>query len=368
MRRIISPFIVLGLLLTGCAALPYTHQIDKTAFMEVLGVDAGEEGMVTVTAASGARPGDQKPLALTAQAGTLSGACADMGRRGEDYVFFGDVEQVLVGEEAAAAGLEPLLTHMANDPELRLEAELWVVKGAEAAQLLLETGEGESLPDRLAAMSRNAELLGGPRPQMARSALTDLLENGATLLPALERRKAGEGQGAQGEYVLVSAGYAVIRDGVLRGYLGEEAAFGADLLRSLGKGRVVELSGPDLGCTALKLTGIRTTFRTVFRGETLTGLRIACDLETQAAERSDGVPGLGEEDRRALEAALAQQATAAIAAAMAGFQELDADAIHLLDRVALAVPWKQAVLERQWGEAFPRLEVSIQAEATVARD
>ena len=368
MRRIIAPFIMLSLLLTGCSALPYAHQIDKTVLMEVLGVDTGEEGAVTVTAASGARPGDREPLVLTAQAGTLSAACADMGLRGEDYVFFGDVEQVLVGEEAAVISVEPLLTHMANDPELRLEAELWVVKGGRAADLLLEAGEGESLPDRLSAMSRNAELLGGPRPQMARGALTDLLENGATLLPALERQEAEDGQGAQGEYVLVGAGYAVLRDGALRGYLGEEAAFGADLLRSLGKGQVVELPGPDLGATALKLTGVKTTFRTVFRGETLTGLRIACDLETQAAERSDGVPGLGEEDRRTLEAALAQRATAAIAAAMAGFQELDADAIHLLDRVALAVPWKQAVLEAQWKEVFSRLEVSIQVEATVARD
>ena len=118
---------------------------------------------------------------------------------------------------------------MARDPELRLEAELWVVKGTEAAQLLLEAGEGESLPERLSAMSRNAELLGGPRPQMARGALTDLLENGATLLPALERREAEDGQGAQGEYVLEAAGYAVIRDGVLQGFTDQAAAFGADL-------------------------------------------------------------------------------------------------------------------------------------------
>lgn len=363
MRRILYLLPALGLLLTGCSALPYAHQIDRTALMEVLGVDAAAEGQVTVTAASGPRPEDQEPLVLSAQAETLSAACADMGRSGEDYVFFGDVEQVLVGEEEAASGLEPLLTHMARDPELRLEAELWVVKGAPASSLLLEPVEGESLPDRLSALSRNAQLLGGPRPQMARGALTDLLENGDTLLPALERREDGAGNS-----VLAGAGYAVVRDGTLRGYLGEEAAFGADLLRGLGEGQVLELPGPGLGSSALKLTGIETSFRTAFQGERLTGLRVACTLETQAAERTDGVPGLGEEDRRTLEAELARQATAAIAAAMAGFRALDADAIHLLDRVALAVPWKTARLEAQWEEVFPRLEVSIQVEATVARD
>ena len=256
---------------------------------------------------------------------------------------------------------------MARDPELRLEAELWVVKGTEAAQLLLEAGEGESLPERLSAMSRNAELLGGPRPQMARGALTDLLENGATLLPALERREAEDGQGAQGEYVLEAAGYAVIRDGVLQGFTDQAAAFGADLLRGMGKGQVLELSGPDQGYTALKITGVKTTFRTVFEGETIVGLRVACALETQAVELSGTAARLGEEDRLALEEELSRLAGAAMEAAMDQFQSLRADAIHLLDRVALAVPWKQAAMEEQWWQAFPRLTLEVEVEATVAR-
>lgn len=367
MRYVTLICLALCALLTGCSALPYAHQIDKTVLMEVLGVDAGVGETVTVTAASGARSGEQDPLVLSAQAGTISAARADMGQRGEDFVFFGDVEQVLVGEEEARRGLEPLLGHMARDPELRLEAELWVVKGTEAAQLLLEAGEGESLPERLSAMSRNAELLGGPRPQMARGALTDLLENGATLLPALERREAEDGQGAQGEYVLEAAGYAVIRDGVLQGFTDQAAAFGADLLRGMGKGQVLELSGPDQGYTALKITGVKTTFRTVFEGETIVGLRVACALETQAVELSGTAARLGEEDRLALEEELSRLAGAAMEAAMDQFQSLRADAIHLLDRVALAVPWKQAAMEEQWWQAFPRLTLEVEVEATVAR-
>ena len=91
MRYVTLICLVLCALLTGCSALPYAHQIDKTVLMEVLGVDAGVGETVTVTAASGARSGDQDPLVLSAQAGTISAACADMGHRGEDFVFFGDV-------------------------------------------------------------------------------------------------------------------------------------------------------------------------------------------------------------------------------------------------------------------------------------
>ena len=87
MRYVTLICLALCALLTGCSALPYAHQIDKTVLMEVLGVDAGVGETVTVTAASGARSGEQDPLVLSAQAGTISAACADMGQRGEDFVF-----------------------------------------------------------------------------------------------------------------------------------------------------------------------------------------------------------------------------------------------------------------------------------------
>ena len=87
MRRVITPFIMLSLLLTGCSALPYAHQIDKTVLMEVLGVDAGAGETVTVTAASGARPGDQEPLVLSTQAGTISAASPTWGSGGRTLSF-----------------------------------------------------------------------------------------------------------------------------------------------------------------------------------------------------------------------------------------------------------------------------------------
>ena len=94
---------------------------------------------------------------------------------------------------------------------------------------------------------------------------------------------------------------------------------------------------------------------------------MACALETQAAELSGAAARLGEEDRLALEGELSRLAGEAMEAAMETFQIYRADAIHLLDRVALAVPWKQATLEKQWQEVFPNLTLEVEVEATVAR-
>ena len=107
MRRMLYLFPVLSLLLTGCSALPYAHQIDKTALMEVLGVDGSGTGTVTVTAASGPRPESQDPLVLTAQAETISAACADMGGRGRTTFSSGTWNRCWWGRRPPGRGWSP---------------------------------------------------------------------------------------------------------------------------------------------------------------------------------------------------------------------------------------------------------------------
>ena len=258
MRGALALGLGLCLALTGCAALPYAHEIDQTVLVEALGVDAGAEGAVVLTAASAGRAGTEgsapeAPLVLTAQAETVAAACARVQGWGERYVFFGDVEQVLVGEALAREGLEDLLGHMARDPYLRLEAGLWVVKGGTAADPLFDAAQAGGAPGRLTALEQDAELLGGPLARTAREALADLLDGGSTLLPALERRPAGEGQGAEGDHLLAPAGYALLREGALLAFTQGEETLGATLLLGHGHGGLLTFPLPG-GAAAVRLT------------------------------------------------------------------------------------------------------------------
>lgn len=364
--------LALCLPLEGCASLPDAHEIEQTVLMEAMGVDVGAEALdgVAVTAASGARaaagdsPG-QAPVVLSAQAGTVAAACAEMQTFGEEYVFYGDVEEILLGEGEAQRGLEDLLTHMARDPELRLEAQLWVMRGSSAADALFGAVQGGGAPARLAALEQDARRFSTSRPRTARETLADLLDNGCTLLPALVQRPAGPGEGAQGDMVLSAAGYAVLRDGALCGYLEGGGAYGADLLSGRGTGKVLELETPGLIRTALRVTGVKTRLEPVFDGERLAGLAVECALEARAVEVRGGC--LGEDERVWLAGELSRVAEAGLREAMDRFQALGADCAHLGGRAALRVPWRKAALEAQWEEAFPTLSVTWDVNAEVAR-
>jgi len=199
-----------------------------------------------------------------------------------------------------------------------------------------------------------------------REVLSDLLDNGCALLPALERRPARTGDGAEGEYTVAGAGYAILRNGALAGWTGEEGALGADLLTGDAPGRILEFAAPSLAQTALRLTEVKTELTPSFTDGVLAGLAVTCRIEAQVAELR-GADGLSEEGRIWLEERLAQTGEAAIHTALDLAQTLDADYLHLGRKAALAAPWRKAELETQWKAGFAALPISLTVTGQVAR-
>ena len=85
------------------------------ALLRTMGVDAGEkEGDLRVTVSTGKRAAGlqgegQPPLILSAEGGSLSSACLAMQGLSDSYVFYGYVDQLLLGEELALEGVQTVL-------------------------------------------------------------------------------------------------------------------------------------------------------------------------------------------------------------------------------------------------------------------
>ena len=73
-------------------------------------------------------------MVLSALRPSLSSAVLALQSLSDSYVFFGYVDQLLLGEELAGAGVTPVLDYFARDVELGLAAPLWVVRDASARQ------------------------------------------------------------------------------------------------------------------------------------------------------------------------------------------------------------------------------------------
>lgn len=360
--------------LAGCAAFPFAHEIESTVLMRALGVDVGTESIdgVAVTASSGARPaaGTQKPeppTVLAAQADTVSAACQRIQALGDQFVFYGDVDQLLLGEGQAQRSLTTVLAHVGRDRDLRLEAQLWVVKGASAADVLFSAEEGGGASSRLDAMREDAGLFSAALPKTARETLVELTRNGCTFVPALAAVPSRAGDGATGGTAIAPAGYALFRDGALVGWTDSETSRGVNLLLGQVDTDIFEVMTPDCSRVALKINGASVKYQLVVENGLLTGLAVQGKIEADVAERR-GDCVLDQETLAWLEHALATVAQGRMAAAAALLQALDADCLGLGAKATLAAPWYKEVVGDQWGAAFASLPVTVFVEAKVARE
>ena len=187
------------------------------ALMRTIGVDRAADG-VEVTASTGPRAKGlqaegEAALVLSAKASSLSGACLTMQGHSDSYVFYGYVDQLLVGEELANQGIKPVLDYFARDEELGLGAQLWLVRNGTARQAV-ESGGEAGVDGRLSTLQMDGELGEASISRTAGEVYSDLMERGAAFVPALAVGKLEDAS-------LTEGGYAIIKGGAHRPVGGE---------------------------------------------------------------------------------------------------------------------------------------------------
>ena len=357
MTRCLALLLLPALLLTGCAGLPRPREMGDMALLRTMGVDLGEDGL-SVTVSTGPRArglqGEQEgALVLSARGDSFSAAALSLQSLSDSYVFFGYVDQLLLGQELAEAGITRVLDYFARDVELGLGAQLWVVRGA-AARQAVEAGGDRGVEGRLSTLRLDGEMGVAALTRTAGEVYTDLLEQGAAYLPALR-------PGTEEQAVLLEAGYAVLKGDALAGFLEGEAARGLELLAgrpaadvipvALGEETVyVRITGGDASCRLERLEGGAV------------GLTVACRVTARLAEYA-ALPG--REELEAVEEAVGQVELERAALALAQLQSWQADCAGLGVRSALSAPevWHQ--VEEDWPARFGSLTVGLELQVEI---
>ena len=274
-------------LLPGCGGerLPYAREMGDMALMRTMGVDTGEGGaeQLHVTVSSGRRArglqGEaEPPLVLSAERESISGACLAMQGLSDSYVFYGHVDQLLLGEELSRRGILETLQYFSQDQELGMGTQVWIVRGGTAAEAISAEQE-RGVESRLSTIQTDSEMGMAGMTRTVGETLTSLMEDGSAYLPGL----VPGGDGA-----LLEAGYGVVKDGMLAGWLTGEQARGLELAAGQVGADILELETRG-GGAAVRVTAVSVSCVPEFSGERLTGLELACRLSLRA-EESWGAP------------------------------------------------------------------------------
>lgn len=345
MRRLAGFFCIMMMIFSGCAltgSLPHARELENTAMLRVLGIDISPRELTGLAVTAVAEPivEEEIPHIFKSSAKTLPAAVSLLQSQGSGEVSLAYVGQVIIGESAARRSVTETLQFAVDEGTIGLDATVWIVRGTTAAEAMINT---TGIIDRLTALETGGGRADIPIARSVKETASTLAEYGCTLIPAL----------SWSDETLLPAGYAVVRDGALLGYVDGAGARGVELLLGKTAGQVVEVETASCAIAALKVTSVRTRAAPVIEKGELTGLTLVCKIRAAVAQLQ------GTAQREELATLLEQEECGRIERTLEVAQGLRADYLNLMGDAVLSAPWKQKIMKEQWEKAFPALPVSV---------
>ena len=393
MKKFLSIIILfLSFVLSGCGSIYSNYrEIEQLMVIQTMGLDSSGGGLVLSLASSAS--GSSEARTLCASGDSVSSAMDRIYNYSyEEELFCSHIGELLLGEKLAEEGIQSCLNYVCRSPVMRLDTPLYVVRGASAQDLILNTGgSGKSIAEIMDSVEVSAERRGDSSIFTAADVMRDLDRCGSALICALEYSPSSEkmdapgGSGEKSEssgdsssgaessggessesgsgdtgYTAAVCGYAVIRDGKLCRYLDRDQAIAVGYLKNDSGISDITVSDPYGSPVVLELSGGGSRILPVWSapGE-LKGLNVHVDVRASVIETSGSsqLSDAGYLDR--LTAALEEYISDCVTAAITASKELRADFLGLAPRVELTSPENFRLLQRDFSELLPELELQV---------
>lgn len=367
--RALALLLAAGLLCSWCGsgAISTNYRpVEDLMLIQTIGVDLAPEG-VCLSASTGRAGENEPPKRMTQTGGTMLAALDRLqDRTPSAELFYAQTSYLLLGEEAAAAGeLTPLLDFIARDPDMRLSAPLFLVRGT-AQQAVMDTGDDKTdVTEALAALQKDTALSGASHAFSCADIVRALAGSGCAAVGAVACVRTPESEG--GTLTLVPAGYAIFRGGDYLGCIAPETARGASMLLGVVHNGDIAVRDGDGSTVMLTLDACRTAIRPVWDGGTLARVDVTLRLRAGISELRT--------PRRITERTYQQSLNAALAACVGGWvrdaiaasQALEADFLGVGQAVAVRSGHRWAAVRDGWAELWPGVPVRVTVDADVGR-
>ena len=303
-----------ALLLSGCGRQTAGWQTGDVALVRAVGVDVAPSG-VALTAWGG---DIECPIVLKAEGVSIADGVRALQRRGDRFVHVGHANQLLLGEAFVRDGTAQLLDFVARDRQIGPGARLWVLR---------EDGVLADVPDVAARLERLAK--DGVVDCSGTRLMRAMAENGSVAVPALCWEENG----------LQPAGYAVLRQGRLVGFLDGAQSLGLELLCGEHAGQMLEVELPDGARIVLSVKN--AAFR--YEPQTEAGRMVGATVHSSIGLVPRQGPSLTDEQRQAVARLAEGVLCRRLAAVLACAQFWDADFTGVEQRL------RGACSAQEWG-------------------
>lgn len=396
MKRLICALLLAAMLptLAACGSV-YTNyrEMEQLLVLQTMGLDRAAEGGITLSLASSAASGRRKsPVRMKLTGATIASAVERAQNYSfEESLFFSHMDALMLGEDYARRGLADCVDFVTQSPRLRVDIPIYIVKGATAEKAVLEVGdETAGISEILRGVSEFYDTRGGGNVYTLSDFTRDTLRHGSALVCALELTPAAQTATAEDSsadtpdteapstdtaadadapadtpadtprLTAAGAGYAIMQDMKLVGYIDTDNALGISFLKNTVRQTDVTVEDARGNAVTLEINQGRCDITPRFTTDgALSRIDISARVGATVLE-ADGTASFADSSYMdyltgELESLVSQKISAILRLA----RSLRADFIGLGAAVEQASPESWARLECPFYELLPALEVRI---------
>ena len=364
MRKFMLTIIIIvgSIILSGCAGSIYSQykEIEQMRVIQAMGIDEAETGIQLSLASAGNKNDKTVAAILSGTGNSISTALQRIRNYScEESLFCAHVGHILIGEAAAKAGIESILSYICHSSEIRVDLPVYVLTNSSANKAMNEVGnDKKGITEILQAVQSALSERGESHIFTAAEILRGIERNGSALVCALEFAPASE---SDAESTAAIYGYGVLKDYSLVQLIDKEMAIGVGfLLNNVG---VCELLVKDINGNnvALEINKGKSKLVPIWsdNGE-LKGIDVQAEVSAAVLEISGKSSDLDDpryEDQ--LIAQLEAETSKRISSVLQLSKKLGADFLDLSGKVQYADPKKYRNSVKNFENLLPNLEVSI---------
>ena len=343
-------------------------EVSDLELVSVIGIDKDGENVVLTTSA--ALDGDLERIVISGtEKESLLEAISDLCHSASvREPFFAHVENLIIGEDAARDenGVAPYIDYITRNLSIRLDANVYIVKGGTARDFIAKTVEKNvSISGMLGYIQKDVNMSTEGQVYTCGDVAVSLIEGTPVLLQAIEI-KPEEEMLENSEEVISPMGFAVVKEGILVDFTGEDVTKGICILRGVAESEVVSVY-LDGAMVSMDLKNIKADIEPVFSGDELKKIKIKLSFNG-SIEQITGKLDVGQEEvLKALTDEIEKREAEKVAAAINSAKKAEMDYVGLYKILKTSHPLKFNMTEDQWNEIFKDVQISISAEAKIER-
>ncbi|MDR2664719.1 MAG: hypothetical protein LBC21_00380, partial [Oscillospiraceae bacterium] len=271
-------------------------------------------------------------------------------------------------EAAAQDGIGKYTDFLARYHETRYSSKVYIIRDMSARELITQSCSSDSnLEDALDNMEETDNVMSDTAPVRVIDMMNMLDDHTrAAVIPAV-RYEMTPG-GGNSRLSLVPAGYAVLRDGALTGYLEPEYARGYNFITNKVNSCPVSVPDGAGGYAGFEVTQSRTDVSARFGTD---GMPLEIVYKTSVnvniAEQHIGADIYTKRSRDEVSAKISEAISRDMRLCISRSLELGIDCTLLGERLRTKYPIKWKNIEGRWREIYTGLDISVETRSEIMR-